>query len=135
MHKTSRGCVGSFREQTGGGGDAGCGLGDRGPVTGVAEGCRLQDWSRGNTCRSARRGWWWWGGGAAAETALPPPPRRGTKETVGVGFAFSVFPYPPLSHGLFVALFGDASSLLRLRDIIWINEIKSMKKAHLMEET
>lgn len=53
-------------------------------------------------------------GRAAGETALPPPPHWGRKETVGVGFTSSVFPYPPLSHSLFVALFGDVSSLLQL---------------------
>lgn len=53
-------------------------------------------------------------GKAAAKSALPPPPHRGRKETVGVGFTSSVFPYPPLSHSLFVALFGDVSSFLRL---------------------
>lgn len=38
----------------------------------------------------------------------------GSKETVGVVFTSSVFPYPPLSHSLFVALFANVSSLLGL---------------------
>lgn len=87
---------------------------------GVAEGWRRRGWGSRGDCRlpggleeihAAPLG----EGGAAAESALPPPPHRGRKETVGVGFTSSVFPYPPLSHSLFVALFGDVSSLLRLR--------------------
>lgn len=54
------------------------------------------------------------GAAAAAEMALPPLPHQGRKETAGVAFASSVFPYPPLPHSLFVALFGDISFVLHL---------------------
>lgn len=56
------------------------------------------------------------GAAAAAETTLPPLPRWGRKETAGMTFASSVFPYPPLSHCLFVALFSNVSFILHLRD-------------------
>lgn len=55
----------------------------------------------------------------------------GRKETVSVGFTSSVFPYPPLSHSLFVALFCGISSLLRLLARIGHDIIGKLKGGYL----
>lgn len=132
-----------MNEQTGKEGDetkddTGCGFGDCRPVMGVAKGWRRHGWGSRGDCRlpggleelhaAPLRD-----GGAAAETAFPPLPRRGRKVRVGVGvggITSSVFPYPSLSHSLFVALFG-ISSLLQLRG----HNLYEKEKENLTDET
>jgi len=63
--------------------------------------------------------------GAATED--PPPSHRGRKKTAEEGFASSVFPYPPLPHSLFVALFSAVSVVFQLWDRIEFKCILTLK--------
>ncbi len=59
------------------------------------------------------------GGAGSSRHSPSTSSTSGRKKTVGVCFTSSVFPYPSLSHSLFVALSGDISALLRLLAGIW----------------
>lgn len=82
-------------------------------------------WSGGNTCRSARS----WGGSSSRDSPSTSSAIGGERRQQAWGFTSSVFPYPPLSHSLFVALFSGVSSLLRLQDRIEM-KLQTTKRLH-----
>lgn len=119
-----------------GGGDTGCGLGDYGPVMGEAEAWRRRGWGSRGDCRlpggleeihAALLGV---GGSSSRDSPSTSSAIGGERRQQAWGFTSSVFPYPPLSHSLFVALFSGVSSLLQLQDRIEM-KLQTRKRLHL----
>lgn len=69
------------------------------------------------------------GGSSSRDSPSTSSAIGGERRQQAWGFTSSVFPYPPLSHSLFVALFGGVSSLLRLQDRIEM-KLQTTKRLH-----